>query len=49
MDITVYRHKEHQKFIVTIDNGFSTDSIALYDVSVAEVAQFINELRKGDK
>lgn len=48
VDITIYRDEGQRKFIVAVDNGFSTDSITLYDVSISEVGQFINEIRKDN-
>ena len=48
VDITIYRDEGQRKFIVTVDNGFSTDSITLYDVSISEVGQFVNEIRKDN-
>lgn len=46
MNITVYRHEEYNKFIVTIDRGYSVETITLYDISVTELGTFIRELTR---
>lgn len=46
MNVIVYRHKEYEKFIVTIENGCSVKTITLYDVSISELSVIINELTK---
>lgn len=41
MKVTVYRHEEYQKFLVTIDNGFDVKEFILYDMTISELAEFI--------
>jgi hypothetical protein len=48
MKVTVYRHQEYQKFIVTVDNGFSCTEYVLYDMSVSELAEFIRVITTED-
>lgn len=44
MNVTIYRHQEYNKFLVTIENGFDVKQFTLYDMSVAEVASFVKTL-----
>lgn len=46
MNVTVYRHQEYGKFLVTIEDGFSTTNYTLYDMSITEVAEFIRAIIK---
>ena len=41
MNVTVYRHEEYQKFLVTIENGFDVQEFTLYDITISELAEFI--------
>lgn len=41
MKVTVYRHEEYQKFLVTIENGFDVQEFTLYDITISELAEFI--------
>ena len=49
MNITINRHEEYNKYIISIDKNFSTDRIVIYDISIKELAQFINEIIKNDE
>lgn len=44
MRVTVYRHEEYSKFIVTIEKNYETIQYTLYDVSVTELAEFIKSV-----
>lgn len=44
MNITVYRHEKYNKWIISIDRGFSVDSITLYDISIEEFATILKTL-----
>lgn len=44
MRVTVYRHEEYSKFIVTVENNYETIQYTLYDVSVTELAEFIKSV-----
>ena len=46
MNVTVYRHEEYNKFLVTIENGFNVQQFTLYDMSVTELAEFIRAITK---
>jgi hypothetical protein len=46
MNVTVYRHEEYRKFIVSVEIGFSVTQYTLYDVSISELGQFIREVTK---
>ena len=41
MKVTIYRHKEYNKFLVTIENGFNIQEFTLYDMTISELAEFI--------
>ena len=41
MKVTVYRHEEYKKFLVTIENGFDVQEFILYDMTISELAEFI--------
>ena len=41
MNITINRHEEYDKFIVTVDNNFDVKQFTLYDVTIVELAQFV--------
>lgn len=49
MNITVYRHEEYNKYLITIDSGYNVDKITLYDVSIIELAEFIKTIAKEDE
>lgn len=44
MTVTIYRHVEYNKFIVTVDSGFTTMQYTLYDVTVSELGEFVRSL-----
>lgn len=44
MRVTIYRHEEYSKFIVTVENGFNTTQYTLYDMSVSELADFVKSV-----
>lgn len=48
MNITVYRHEEYSKFMVTIENGFDVKQFTVYDMTVKELGEFINGLMEGN-
>lgn len=48
MKVTVYRHQEYQKYIVTVDHGFSCTEYVLYDMSVSELAEFVRVVSMQD-
>ena len=41
MKVTIYRHEQYSKFLVTIENGFELCEFTLYDMSISELAEFI--------
>ena len=41
MNVTVYRHEEYNKFLVTIENDFEVNKFTLYDMTVKELGEFI--------
>ena len=49
MDITVYRERNDNKWVIAINRAFSTDQITLYDVSIKEIAEFIKMIGKEDE
>lgn len=49
MDITIYRHKEYDKFLISIEKGFVVNKITVYDMSVEEVGEFVSSLINGGK
>lgn len=40
-NVTINRHEEYNKFLVTIENGADIKHFTLYDVSISELAEFI--------
>ena len=48
MNVTVYRHEQYKKFIVTIENGNDVSQFTLYDMSVKELGEFINGITEGN-
>ena len=44
MNVTVYRHEEYNKFLVTIENGFDVKKFTLYDMTISEIAEFIKTI-----
>ena len=46
MNVTVYRHEEYNKFMVTIENGFNVQQFTLYDMTISELAEFIRTITK---
>ena len=44
MKVTVYRHEQYSKFLVTIENGFEVREFTLYDMSISELAEFIRTM-----
>ena len=46
MNVTVYRHEQYNKFMVTIENGFNVQQFTLYDMSITELAEFISAITK---
>jgi hypothetical protein len=46
MNVTVYRHEEYNKFMVTIENGFNVQQFTLYDMTIGELAEFIRTITK---
>lgn len=46
MKVTVYRHEKYGKFLVIIENGFYIQEFTLYDMTVAELAEFIKTVTK---
>ena len=46
MNVTVYRHEEYNKFLVTIESGFNVQQFTLYDMSVTELAEFIRAITR---
>lgn len=41
MKVTVYRHAEYNKFLVTVESGFNTQEFTLYDMTISELGEFI--------
>ena len=48
MKVTVYRHEEYNKFLITIENGFDVQEFTLYDMSVSELAEFIKTITNNN-
>lgn len=46
MNITVYRHEQYNKWIISIDRNFSVSQITIYDISVKELAIILKEIEK---
>lgn len=46
MRVTVYRHEQYSKFIVTIESGENTQEFTLYDMTISELAEFIRSITK---
>lgn len=44
MKVTVYRHEQYNKFLVTIENGFDVQEFTLYDMTISELAEFIKTI-----
>ena len=49
MNVTIYRHEEYSKFLVTIENGFNIQQFTLYDVTISELGEFIKSIIGGEK
>lgn len=49
MNVTIYRHEQYNKFMVTIENGFDVSQFTLYDMTVKELGEFISSLTGGNK
>lgn len=47
MNVTIYRHQEYNKYLVTIENGFNITQYTLYDMTISELGAFIKELTEG--
>lgn len=48
MRVTVYRHEEYNKFIVTIESGVNVQEFTLYDISVSELGKFIKAITEEE-
>jgi hypothetical protein len=46
MKVTVYRHEQYNKFLVTIENGTDVQEFTLYDMTISELAEFIKTITK---
>ena len=46
MNVTVYRHEAYNKFLVTVEIGFTVTTYTLYDMTVKELAAFISGLQE---
>ena len=44
MQVTIYRHEEYKKFLVTIYRGSDMQEFTLYDMTVKELAEFIKTI-----
>ena len=44
MHITINRHEEYDKFIVTVENNFDVKQFTLYDMTIVELAQFVKTI-----
>ena len=42
MNITITRHEEYDKFIVTVESNFDVKQFTLYDMTIVELAQFVS-------
>ena len=49
MNITIYRHQEYSKFIVTIENDCNIQNFTLYDVTLKELGEFIAGIMGEEK
>lgn len=47
MNVTVYRHEAYDKFLVTIERGDDVQQFTLYDLTIAELGEFIRAITKG--
>jgi hypothetical protein len=48
MNVTVYRHEAYDKFLVTIERGDDVQQFTLYDLTIAELGEFISAITKED-
>ena len=48
MKVTIYRHQEYNKFLVTIESGFEIQEFTIYDMSISELAEFIKSITGGN-
>lgn len=44
MKVTIYRHEQYNKFLVTVENNYDIQEFTLYDVTVSELAEFIKTI-----
>ena len=44
MNITINRHEEYNKFIVTVESNFDVKQFTLYDMTIVELAQFVKTI-----
>lgn len=49
MNVTIYRHQEYNKYLVTIERGFDIQQYTLYDLTISELGEFIAALTKEEK
>lgn len=42
--VTIYRHEEYNKFLVTIVRGLNVQEFTLYDMTMKELAEFIKTI-----
>ena len=48
MTVTIHRHEEYNKFLVTIEKGFDVQEFTLYDMTISELAEFIKTIAKEE-
>lgn len=48
MNVTIYRHQEYNKFLVTIENGYEIKQFTLYDMTIQELGAFIKAITEGE-
>ena len=48
MNITIHRHEEYNKFLVTVEEGYTVRTFTLYDMSIAELSEFVAGITKGE-
>lgn len=49
MNVTIYRHQEYNKYLVTIERGFDIQQYTLYDITISELGAFIKAVTEGEK
>lgn len=46
MNVTITRHAEYNKFIITVENNYEVKQFTVYDMTISEVADFVRGITK---